>query len=55
MWPDVTQSMLLPESSCVYIPSSRSVCGRVFLDKIPFFWGGGGLFLVTMVTNFRNF
>ena len=28
--------MLLPESSCVYIESFRSVVPRVFLAKIPF-------------------
>ena len=38
MWPGGTQPMLLPESSCVYIPSFRSVAPRVFLAKIPFFF-----------------
>ena len=28
--------MLLPESSCVYIPSFRSVAPRIFPAKIPF-------------------
>ena len=36
MWPGGTQPMLLPESSCTYIVSFRSVAPRVFLEKIPF-------------------
>ena len=32
-----------------------SVSPRVFLAKIPFFFGGGGHFLITMVTILQNF
>ena len=29
--------MLLPKSSCVYIPCFKSVAPRVYLVKVPFF------------------
>ena len=45
-----TQPMLLPELSCVFIPSFRSVAPRVFLAEILFL-----ALLVTMVTFFQIF
>ena len=36
VWPGGTHPMLLPECSCIYIPSFRSVAPMVFLAKIPF-------------------
>ena len=45
MWPGGTQPMLLPELSCICIPSFRSVGPRVFLVKYHI-W----LFIITMET-----
>ena len=36
VWPGEAQLMLLPESSCVCIPSFRSVAPRVCLAKATF-------------------
>ena len=36
VWPGGTQPMLLPELSCIFIPSFRSLAPMVFLAKIPF-------------------
>ena len=36
VWLGGTQPMLLPEWSCIFIPSFRSLAPMVFLAKIPF-------------------
>ena len=36
VWPSGTQPRLIPDWSCICIPSFRSVSPRVFLAKIPF-------------------
>ena len=36
VWPDGTHPMLFAESSCVSMPSFRSVAPFFFLEKVPF-------------------